>query len=73
MRRAVASFRTEPPGRPWPRWGRAEAYALLGQVLARRGDLDGARRHYLQALAIEPAFGWVRGVLLPALENESRP
>ncbi|MCY3842347.1 MAG: tetratricopeptide repeat protein [Acidobacteria bacterium] len=73
LRRAVAAFRTEPPGRPWPRWGRIDAHAWLGQVMARRGDFDAARRHYRDALAIEPAFGWVRGVLLPALDREGRP
>ena len=70
--RAVAAFRTEPAGRPWPRWGRIDAHAWLGQVAAQRGDPDGARRHYLQALEIEPQFAWVRSVLLPALEQEQR-
>ena len=70
--RAVAAFRTEPPGRPWPRWGRIDAYAWLGQVAAQRGDPDAARRHYLQALEIEPEFAWVRWVLLPALEHGRR-
>lgn len=70
--RAVAAFRTEPPGRPWPRWGRIDAYAWLGQVAAQRGDPDAARRHYLQALEIEPEFAWVRSVLLPALEQGQR-
>ncbi len=67
--RAAAAFRTEPPGRPWPRWGRIDAYAWLGQVAVRRGDADAARRYYLQALDIEPEFAWVRQVLLPALEQ----
>ena len=31
-----------------------------------------ARRHYRQALEIEPEFAWVRWVLLPALEQEQR-
>ena len=72
LHRAVAAFGTEPPDRPWPRWGRIDAYAWLGQVAARRGDPDAARRYYRQALEIEPGFGWVRAVLLPALEQGQR-
>ena len=72
LHRAVAAFGTEPPDRPWPRWGRIDAYAWLGQVASRRGDPDAARRYYRQALEIEPGFGWVRGVLLPALEQGQR-
>lgn len=70
--RAVAAFRTEPPGRPWPRWGRIDAYAWLGQIAAQRGDPDAARRYYLEALQIEPEFAWIRSVLLPALEQGNR-
>ena len=72
LHQAVAAFRTEPPDRPWPRWGLIDAYAWLGQVLVRRGDLDAARQYYLQALEIEPSFGWVRELLLPALEARER-
>ena len=72
LNRAVAAFRTEPSERPWPRWGRIDAYAWLGQVAARRGDPDAARRYYRQALEIEPQFGWVRWVLLPAIEQGQR-
>lgn len=72
LRRAVAAFGTEPPDRPWPRWGRIDAYAWLGQVAARRGDPDAARQYYLQALEIEPQFNWVRGALLPALRQGQR-
>ena len=49
-----------------------DAYAWLGQVAVRCGDPDAARRHYLQALEIEPQFAWVRSVLLPALEQGRR-
>ena len=73
LHRAVAAFTTEPSDRPWPRWGRVDAYAWLGQVMARRGDTDAARQYYLRALEIEPAFAWVRDVLLPALDSGARP
>ena len=70
--RAVAAFRTEPPDRPWPRWGHIDAWAWLGQISAERGDLAPARRYYERALDLEPGFVWVRDVLLPALEARER-
>ena len=70
--RAVAAFRTEPPDRPWPRWGRIDAWAWLGQISAGRGDLALARRYYERALDLEPGFAWVRYALLPALEARER-
>ena len=70
--RALAAFRTEPPDRPWPRWGRLDAYAWLGQTSVERGDLALARRYYEQALDLEPGFAWVRYALLPALEERER-
>ena len=70
--RALAAFRTEPPDRPWPRWGRIDTYAWLGQISAERGDLAAARRYYEQALDVEPGFAWVRYALLPALEERAR-
>ena len=70
--RAVAAFRTEPPDRPWPRWGRIDAWVWLGQISAERGDLAPARRYYERALDLEPGFAWVRDVLLPALEARER-
>ena len=70
--RAVAAFRTEPPDRPWPRWGHIDAWAWLGQISAERGDLAPARRYYERALDLEPGFAWVRDALLPALEARER-
>ena len=67
--RALAAFRTEPPDRPWPRWGRIDTYAWLGQISAEREDFAAARRYYEQALEVEPGFAWVRYALLPALEE----
>ena len=72
LHRAVRAFRTEPADRPWPRWGLIDAYAWLGQIMVRRGDLRAARRYYMLALEIEPEFQWVRAVLLPALEERAR-
>lgn len=67
LRRAVAAFRTEPPDRPWPRWGLVDVHAWLGIVAERRGDRAAARTHYEDALRIEPEFDWVKRVLLPNL------
>ena len=72
LQQALAAFGTEPPDRPWPRWGRSDVHAWLGQIMLRRGDLGAARRHFEQALEIEPELVWVRQQLLPALEEQER-
>jgi tetratricopeptide (TPR) repeat protein len=72
VRQAIELFQQEPPDRPWPNWGRLDAHAWLGQILARRGDRAGARAEYEKALALEPESGWVKHVLLPALEKGGR-
>lgn len=67
IRRALTGFQNEPADKPWPNWGRFDAHAWLGQILAKRGDKTGARSEYDRALAIAPNSGWVRYVLLPAV------
>jgi tetratricopeptide (TPR) repeat protein len=69
LRQAIALFEREPAGRPWPNWGRFDAHAWLGQVLAARGDKGGARAEYNLALQAWPSSGWVKYVLMPALDK----
>jgi len=69
IRRALVAFQTEPADKPWPNWGRLDARAWLGQILVKRGDKAGARAEYEQALAVAPNSGWVRYVLLPAVQK----
>ena len=67
IRRALTAFQSEPTAKPWPGWGRFDAHAWLGQILAKRGDKAAARAEYDRALAIAPNSGWVRYVLLPVV------
>ena len=69
LRRAIELFERAPAGAPFPSWGRFDAHAWLGQVLADRGDKAGARAEYNKALSIAPQSGWVQYVLLPALDK----
>ena len=69
LQRAIELFAADAPQPPLPAWGRAEAHAYLGQVHAKRGRRDAARAAYEQALALQPDYGWVRQVLLPALDR----
>ena len=69
LRQAIVLFEREPAGRPWPNWGRFDAHAWLGQVLAARGDKTGARAEYDLALGVWPQSGWVKYVLIPALNK----
>jgi tetratricopeptide (TPR) repeat protein len=69
LRRAELLFSWEPTNLAWPNWGRLEVLAWMGQLLALKGDRQGARAYYERALAIEPDYAWVRNILLPALDK----
>ena len=72
IRRAEKLFAEEPTNQPWPNWGRLDVLAWMGQVLAAKGDREGARSYYQRALALQPDYGWVRYVLLPALDQPAK-
>jgi tetratricopeptide (TPR) repeat protein len=72
LRRSLDAFTREPQGKAWPNWGRFDAHAWLGQLLRRKGDLDGARAEYEKARALAPDSPWLLNVLLPALERAGR-
>ena len=69
LRLAIEKLAAEPADKPFPAWGRFDAHAWLGQALAKRADLAGARAEYAKALEVAPQSGWVRYVLLPALDK----
>ena len=72
LRRARDLFAREPPGKPWPNWGQVDVLAWLGQTLAKAGKTDEARSLYEDALKLEPAYTWVRDVLLPGLDDPAK-
>jgi tetratricopeptide (TPR) repeat protein len=69
LNRAVALFATDHPAPAQPSWGKAEAYAWLGQVLQKENKPADAANAYNKALALEPNFMWVKMVLLPSLKK----
>jgi len=72
LRRAITLFRTDSTRSPAPTWGRADAHIWLGIALARQGRKAEARAAYEDALAIAPDHAWVKGTLLPALDETRR-
>ncbi|MDB4879525.1 MAG: hypothetical protein JWL60_971 [Gemmatimonadetes bacterium] len=68
LRAALELFERDRARPPEPAWGRAEAYAWLGQVYERTARRPAARELYAQALALEPDNAWVRDVLLPSVQ-----
>jgi tetratricopeptide (TPR) repeat protein len=69
LRQAAERFAHEPADKEWPNWGRFDVHAWLGQTLLSKGDRAGARAEYDKALAIAPDSGWLRYVLMPALDK----
>lgn len=52
-----------------PQWGRAECFGLLGDLLREEGELPAARKNYLEALRINPAYVPAQRAL-KEIENE---
>jgi tetratricopeptide (TPR) repeat protein len=72
LTKALALFPSDKPAPPAPAWGHADAYVWMGQLRQRQGRIADARKAYNSALEIEPGYQWVRHVLLPGLDRESR-
>lgn len=72
LRQALVLFEKEPRDKPWPNWGRFDTHAWLGQVLVERRDFAGAREQYERARVEAPESGWLRYILLPALERAQK-
>ncbi len=68
LRRARDLFERQGAGDAWPFWGRFDAIAWLGLVLAEVGRRDEARALYEEALRLKPDHRWVRDELMPALD-----
>ena len=73
LRRSLDLFSHEPLDKPWPNWGRFDAHVWLGQTLARQNNPSAARAEYDKALSLAPDSGWVKFVLLPALDSAGQP
>lgn len=63
LRRALQAFDKETAGKGWPNWGRVDAHVWLGQLLAERGDTEGARAEYKAALALAPGSARVKRLI----------
>ena len=55
-----------------PSWGHAEAYAWIGLAHMEAERYDDAQSAFDTALALNPDFGWVKAVLRPRLNEQTR-
>lgn len=62
LTRAIALFDKDAPRPGEPAWGKAEAYAWLGQVYEKLGDRTKAAEAYQKALAIAPDYAFAKGL-----------
>lgn len=69
LRRACRLFEQAADQLVWPYWGRVDALAWLGKVLANTERLDEARSVYEEALALAPGHVWIRDELLAVLDR----
>lgn len=67
LKHAIELFAKDAPKPGEPSWGKAEAYAWLGQVYERQGDKPKAAALYKQALDIAPNFAYAK-ILSSALK-----
>lgn len=69
--KSVTIFETKKSVDPLePDWGYLDALVWLAKSYEKKEQLQEARAIFNKALNIEPNFGWVKHVLLPALEKK---
>ena len=68
LHRALELFAAEAPDKSGERWGHDDAHVWAGRAEAKRENFAAARRHYVEALAINPNHGWVKNTLLPEVD-----
>ncbi len=56
LERSIEFFASDAPKPGEPSWGKAEAYAWLGQVYAKKGDKTKAAEMYKKALGVNPNY-----------------
>jgi tetratricopeptide (TPR) repeat protein len=62
LKRAIELFASDKPKPGEPSWGRAEAYAWLGQVYEKKGDKANAAAMYAKALDLAPNYAFARSL-----------
>ncbi|HYM21926.1 MAG TPA: tetratricopeptide repeat protein, partial [Vicinamibacterales bacterium] len=60
LKRSIELFASDAPKPGEPSWGKAEAFAWLGQVYERKGDRAKAGEMYKKALDVSPNYGFAR-------------
>jgi tetratricopeptide (TPR) repeat protein len=62
LKRSVELFATDAPKPGEPAWGKAEAFAWLGQVYEKKGDKTKAADMYKKAIETSPTFAYARAL-----------
>ena len=60
LKRSIELFATDAPKPGEPAWGKAEAFAWLGQVYEKKGDKAKAGEMYKKALEVSPNYGYAK-------------
>ncbi|HEY4218928.1 MAG TPA: tetratricopeptide repeat protein [Gemmatimonadaceae bacterium] len=60
LKRAIELFAADAPKLGEPSWGKAEAYAWLGQVYEKKGDKVNAAAMYDKAIEIAPTYAFAK-------------
>ena len=60
LKRSIELFASDTPKQGEPAWGKAEAFAWLGQVYEKKGDKAKAGEMYKKALDVSPNYGYAK-------------
>ena len=73
LKKAQELFAAEGTSRaPAIDWGHDDAYAWAGRAAEKLKQYDEARRYFRKALEINPGNAWVKGVLMPELDQAAK-